>query len=125
MASSTGTSPTSTISSAGSAAVSKRESFVASHTATASVSPPSGRSSAVAGSSFITSTKTSSAAVDDAGPQQRQVHVGEHAVGVRAEAARGVVERRVDAAHARVDGEERQRVEAHDVGEDQPERACR
>jgi hypothetical protein len=38
--------------SAGSAAVSKRESFVASHTVTASVSPPSGSSSAVAGSSL-------------------------------------------------------------------------
>ena len=60
--------------------MSKRESFVASQTAIASVSLPSGRSSAVAGSSFITSTNTSSAAVTMPGPEQRQVHVGEHAV---------------------------------------------
>ena len=88
----TGSSPTATMSSAGRAAVSKRESLVASHTVMASVSPPSGRSSAVAGSSFITSTSTSRAAVKMPGPQQRQVDVGEHPGAVGAEGAGGVVE---------------------------------
>src|SRR6185503_10881615 len=45
----TGTSPTSTIRRAGSAAVSNSDSVVACQTATASVSPSSGRSSSVAG----------------------------------------------------------------------------
>jgi hypothetical protein len=51
IAANTGTSPTATMTSAGSAATSKRDSLVASQTAIASVSPPSGRSSAVAGNS--------------------------------------------------------------------------
>ena len=47
------------------------------------------------------------------------------AVGVGAERARRVVERRVDPAHARVDREERERLEAHDVRHDQPEDRAR
>ncbi len=63
MSAATGSRPTSTISRAGSAAVSYSDSAVDCQTATASVSPPSGRSSSVAGSSFITSVNTSRAAV--------------------------------------------------------------
>src|SRR4051812_32610998 len=62
----TGRRPTSTIISAGSAAVSYRDSVVACQTSMASVSPPSGRRRSVAGSSFITSVNTRSAAVSSA-----------------------------------------------------------
>ena len=73
------------------------------------------------GSSLTTSTKTSSAAVAMPGREQRRVDLGEQPRAVGAEAARGVVERRVDALEARLDGEQGERVEAHDVGEQQPE----
>ena len=81
-----------TIISAGSAAVSYSDSCVACHTAMASVSPPSGRSRRVAGSSFITSTNTSSAAVTSPRAQQRHVHAREHVEAVGAEAAGRLVE---------------------------------
>ena len=74
----TGSSPTATMSSAGSAAASRRESLVASHTVIASVSPPSGRSRAVAGSSFITSTSDKQRGGEQPGAEQGQVDVGQH-----------------------------------------------
>ena len=57
----------------------------------ASVSKLNGRSANVAGSSFITSTKTSSAAVAQAGREQRRVHARQRPAAASAQRARRVV----------------------------------
>ena len=88
---------------------------MACQTAIAMVSPPSGRSRSVAGSSFITSTNTSSAAVSEARPQQRHVHAREHVEAVGAQAAGGLVELARHPQEARLDRAPGEGEEANEI----------
>ena len=88
----TGTSPTATMSSAGSAAASNRESLVASHTVMASVSPPE-RPQQRGGRELLHHLdQHEQRSGGEARPEQREVDVGQHPRPVGAEGAGGVVE---------------------------------
>ena len=121
----TGTSPTATISRAGSAATSKRDSLVASQTAMAKRVAAERAQQRGRRQLFHDLDEHEQRGGGDPGPRAGQVHVGEQSRAVGAEATGRVVERGVDPAEPRLDGEQRERVEAHDVRQHQSGRPCR
>ena len=119
ISSTTGSSPTATSASAGTAASCHIDSAVRSQISTASVLSPKGRNSSVAGISFMVSTKTSTSAVSSP-PRMRGRCTRRSAEPARAPSdPRRVVEARRDLAEARVHRLQAHREEAHDVGEDE------
>ena len=111
--------PTATIASDGSAASASRSSFANRYVCVASVSKLNGRSTSVAGSSFITSTNTSSSAAAPLRASSGTCTRRSVPPRAGAEAARRGVHRRRDAREARLDAVPRHGEVAHEIRVDQ------